>query len=419
MPFFIKKYRHRQTSKALEYCHSQPMPTTTATDNPASESPIYIESISSRRESSSRALAADGHHRTPINPSEECWNQLADIPHNPPSLDVNAGPGAGVVELAAMVLKPVVGSKLKWEFANWVGGSGPPATPNVSTPLSRVIPATFGLGSYQPTLTGAPAHDGHSWVVDGLNHYVEFPYGPPPGLPAAPVLTFYRYTGITNGGGSGGSGGSGPLVLNRARFVITQSNDLPNISTAWPDYGIGAGAVSAYDPDHRCIPVEALVDNQSIFTFEVAGVLTSKLNNPPNSIANDVLVAIKVGDVFSGNANTLTTLLGPITVNLPSNDFFEQNVVWSYRLTATRTPSNTLNGLAFVWTAELSMVRNGISLTQSRVAVGKKDFGSIASMLLPDGIPLLVYIAIPNRRNDAAEQLVGIFKISHVFTRVV
>jgi hypothetical protein len=53
------------------------------------------------------------------------------------------------------------------------------------------------------------------------------------------------------------------------------------------------------------------------------------------------------------------------------------------------------------------------------VAVGKKDFGSIASMLLPDGIPLLVYIAIPNRRNDAAEQLVGIFKISHVFTRVV
>jgi hypothetical protein len=393
------------------------MPATTATDNPASESPIYIESISSRRESSYRALAADGHHRTPINPSEECWNQLADIPHNPPSLDVNAGPGAGVVELAAMVLKPVVGSKLKWEFANWVGGSGPPTTPNVSTPLSRVIPATFGLGAYQPTLTGAPAHDGHSWVVDGLNHYVEFPYGPPPGLPAAPVLTFYRYTGITNGGGSGGSGGgSGPLVLNRSRFTFLNAL----ISTAWPAYGIGAEAVSAYDPEHRCIPVEAFVDNQSIFTFEVAGLLSSYLNNPPGSIANDVLVAIKVGNVFSGNANTLTTLLGPITVNLPSNGFFRQNVVWSYRLTATRTPSNTLNGLAFVWTAELSMGRNGISLTQSRVEVGKKDFGSISSILLPDGIPFFVYIAIPNRRIDGpVQRLSNIVITNHVFTRVV
>jgi len=394
------------------------MPATT-TDNPASELPIYIENISRRRENSYRALAADGHHRTPINPSEECWNQLADIPHNPPSLVVNAGPGAGVVERVAMVLQPVTGSKLKWEFANWVGGSGPPATPNVSTPLSRVIPATFGLGSYQPTLTGAPAHDGHSWVVDGLNHYVEFPYGPPPGLPAAPVLTFYRYTGITNGGsgsGSSGSSGSGPLVLNRARFGFTDAI----ISTAWPAYGIGAGAISQYDPEHRCIPAEAFAGDQSIFTFEVTGVLKSQLNNPPDSIANDVLFAIKVGDVFSGNANTLATLLGPITVNLPSNSFFGQSwSSWTYRLTATRTPSNTLNGLAFVWTAEVSVSRRGISVTQSRVVVGKKDFGSIASILIPDGIPLSVYIAIPNRRIDAAELLKEIIKINHVFTRVV
>ena len=73
------------------------MSATTAADNPAIESPIYIENISRRREKSYRALAADGHHRTPINPSEECWNQLADIPHNPPSLVVNAGPAIPAV----------------------------------------------------------------------------------------------------------------------------------------------------------------------------------------------------------------------------------------------------------------------------------------------------------------------------------
>ena len=164
---------------------------TTSADNPATEPPIYIDSVSRTREYSYRALAADGLHRIPVDPAE-IWNQILLIPLDPPSgLVVNEGPlPGGVVELVKMALAPVAGSKLKWGFSSWVGGNSLSA---IAPELSRVIPATFGtkgglLGAYRPTLTGAPVYDGHTWVVDGLNHYVEFPYGPPLDLPAAPTI---------------------------------------------------------------------------------------------------------------------------------------------------------------------------------------------------------------------------------------
>lgn len=169
-------------------------------DNPAVERPIHIDYLSRTREYSYRAEAADGIERVPINPADSIWDQLSQIPPSQPTLTVNAGAGPNFVERVAMVLRPVAGSKLKWEFDSWYGAT-PPVQPAITTPLSRVIPANFGNkdgvpGAYQPTLTGAPAYDGHSWIVDGLNHYVEFPYGTPAGL-TAPVLTFYRYTGTT------------------------------------------------------------------------------------------------------------------------------------------------------------------------------------------------------------------------------
>ena len=104
----------------------------TNVDNPAVEMPIYMEYVTRTREHSYRALAADGLSRTPINPYEEIWTEIQDIPLEPPGLITNDGPD-GVVERVAMVLRPVAGSKLKWEFASWYGGT-PPDQPAITMP---------------------------------------------------------------------------------------------------------------------------------------------------------------------------------------------------------------------------------------------------------------------------------------------
>jgi hypothetical protein len=381
---------------------------TTGADNPAVEFPIYIENALCTREYSHRALAADGLHRIPVDPVE-VWNQISLVPPDPldPPLGlvVNMGPGTGVVELVAMVLAPVAGSKLKWEFVSWAG-TGPPAAPNVSHPLSRVIPATFGskgglLGAYRPTLTGAPAHDGHSWVVDGLNHYVEFPYGPPPSLPAAPVLTFYRYTGTTGGNGSetgppgeigpkgptgeigfkgptgdtgplgpdgdtgpagtagaagaagaagpagpeGAAGGSSTLALNWANIP----GSFTDTFTLTADDGvvrkaIGFGPVSGYYPTNRCIPLALLQLLDSTFEFEVTGIFDLVIYTgaqPVITLGFGILVDNVNTTVpnFSSLLPATSQVLGLTNCVVPP-DFAvgSQENYWRYKLTATHTP---------------------------------------------------------------------------------
>lgn len=178
----------------------------TNADNLAVEPPIYVENFSWTREHTYRALAADGLHRLPVHPTEEVWNQYQQIPLAPnPLLVPNGGPiGVVPVELIQMQLRPVAGSTLKWE-QDAVQPLPLPAPP-IGAPgsLVRVIPATFGNkdgvpGAYQPSLVGSPAYDGHTWVIDGLNRYVEFPYGSPAGATTLTLL-FYRYTGLTGGG---------------------------------------------------------------------------------------------------------------------------------------------------------------------------------------------------------------------------
>jgi len=185
---------------------------TTNADNLAVEPPIYVENFSRTREHTYRALAADGLHRLPVHPTEEVWNQYQQIPLVPnPALVANAGPiGIVPVELIQMQLRPVAGSTLKWEQD--VVQPLPLPAPPVGAPgsLVRVIPATFGNkdgvpGAYQPSLVGGPAYDGHTWVVDGLNRYVEFPYGFSTGATTLTLL-FYRYTGLTGGGTIGPAG---------------------------------------------------------------------------------------------------------------------------------------------------------------------------------------------------------------------
>jgi len=177
-------------------------------ENDGIENPIYIETLQHHRDHSHIATNGDAHHRFPIRP-EEIWNEYSTIPDVPPPGLIADGAVVGDLTMfKSKALTQVVGTTQKFELA----------TPG---DLARVVPATFGQvapvsGSVAPTLTGSPAtgytpvivdstggvfpQQASSWVVDGLNNYVEFPYGVPSTMVAPFSLTFIKYTGLVGGG---------------------------------------------------------------------------------------------------------------------------------------------------------------------------------------------------------------------------
>jgi len=176
--------------------------------NEGVEDPIFIESLQHHRDHSYIATNGDANHRFPIRP-EEIWNEYSTIPDVPPAGLIADGAVVGDLTMfKSKALTQVVGTTQKFELA----------TPG---DLARVVPATFGQvapvsGSLAPTLTGSPAtgytpvivdstgavfpQQSSSWVVDGLNNYVEFPYGVPSTMIAPFSLTFVKYTGLVGGG---------------------------------------------------------------------------------------------------------------------------------------------------------------------------------------------------------------------------
>ena len=384
----------------------------TSVDHPEVERPIHIDYLSRTREYSFRAEAADGLSRAPINPADSVWDQLSQIPPSQPALTVNAGAGPNFVERVAMVLRPVAGSKLKWEFASWVG-DGSPNPP--SEPISRVIPASFGNkdglpGAYQPTLTGAPAYDGHTWVVDGLNHYVEFPYGTPAGL-AAPVLTFYRYTGTT-----GGQGASTIMYLNRAVYDEAASINI----YVWPSPTF-IGSEGEYDPSHRIIPKVNLYPVNSTFSFEASGLYRASVRGA--DLKSRPQFGIMVGDYAATNG-----VLGLITLELDP-PFYDMLSTWSYKLIATQVESNPSgpDGLRFIWTSEATMCLKGQDgdippeLFVRKSSVGDTSFGSVQPV--PDGYQFSVHAAnldLPSEHTPGpgTAPSITVYKFNHVFKQI-
>jgi hypothetical protein len=380
-------------------------------DNPAVERPIHIDNLSRTREYSYRAEAADGIERVPISPADSIWDQLSQIPPSQPALTVNAGP-IGVVERVAMVLRPVAGSTLKWEFASWVG-DGPPNPPSV--PISRVIPASFGNkdgvpGAYLPTLTGAPAYNGHTWIVDGLNHYVEFPYGSPAGL-ADPVLTFYRYTGTTGGG----QGAPTIMYLNRAVYDETASITI----YVWPSPTF-IGSEGEYDPSHRIIPTDNLYPVNSTFSFEASGLYRASVRGA--DLKSHPQFGIMVGDYDATNG-----VLGLITLELDPS-FYDTLSTWSYKLIATQVESNPgSNGLRFIWTADATMClkdQNGGDVAPElfvrQSGVGDMRFGSVQPV--PGGYQFSVHAANldlpPEHTPGPSAPSITVYKFNHLFKQI-
>jgi len=419
----------------------------THVDNPAIERPIYIKHLVRTRDHSYRAEAANGLSRTPINAVEECWDQFADIPLDPPpGLTTNGGP-IGVVERVAISLYPI--SKLKGVFDNWAYPSPPPEL-QASVPISRVIPANFGNGGYQPTLTlpgvGPTPYDGHTWLIDGLNHYIEFPYGIPENISDPPVLTFYRYTGTTGGGGGGGppgepgpngatgaTGQAGPVSSHRGVTGLTGTVGpigAAGLSSLLSKAGVAVGtfevptdytlattiidntSTNTYYPSTRLVPMSVIAPPLSTLEFDVAGIIESDVYG--EDYISVVQFGIWVGDVDE-NTTTTNHVLGIVRCPLPDVSF-TGSLNWSYKMVATHVAGIT-DSLAFRWSGQARISNEAGTGMTLGCSSGFFQYENMSELLTAhgDNIPFTLYVN--NEFLQAPGQLT-VTKFNHVFRLV-
>ena len=419
----------------------------THVDNPAIERPIYIEHLVRTREHSYRAEAANGLSRTPINAVEECWDQFADIPLDPPpGLITNGGP-IGVVERVAISLYPI--SKLKGVFDDWAYPSPAPEL-QASVPISRVIPANFGNGGYQPTLTlpgaGPTPYDGHSWLIDGLNHYIEFPYGIPEGISGQPTLTFYRYTGTTGGGGGGGTPGEpgpngatgatgqvgpasshsgvtgltgtvGPIGAAGLSSLLSKAGAAGGTFEAPVDYPLATTMIdntqtNTYYPSTRLVPMSVIAPPLSTLEFDVAGIMNSYVSG--NDFETVAQFGIWVGDVDE-NTTTTNNVLG--IVRCPLTDYsFTGNLNWYYKMVATHVTGIT-DSLPFRWSGQ-ARISNGAGTDMTfGFNSGFFQYENVSELLTAhgDNIPFTLYV---NNEVLSGPGQLTVTKFNHVFRLV-
>jgi hypothetical protein len=310
------------------------------------EAPIYIESSSHAY----RDFATNGLNRSPVHP-EEIWRQIELIPPvPPPGLVENGGPSLpdGVVELVAMIIQPVAGSKDKGEFRGWANSAPPTPNPGGDPEISRVIPATFGAkngapGPYQPTMSGAPPYDGRTWVVDGIERCVKFPHGRLPASNCPLVLTFYRYTGLTgvdhpvkpaNLGWVNTCPPHARTVVPAGGSAIANNSGAPSIFV--PASGLAAGCVWELYVTGLMTPSD-LTDTGTL----ALGVTFNAPVGPSPDLSQSACVAKFVNSytvsnhfeyhatfrVLSISANTLTvTTVGKLTVKQDSDDIVQTDI---------------------------------------------------------------------------------------------
>jgi hypothetical protein len=419
----------------------------TNVDNPAIERPIYIENLVRTREHSYRAEAANGISRIPINAVEECWDKFSDIPlEPPPELITNGGP-YGVIERVAIGLYPI--SKHKGVFGGWAYPSPPPEF-QASVPISRVIPANFGNGGYQPTLilpgVGPTPYDGHSWLIDGLNHYIEFPYGIPENISGPPVLTFYRYNGPTGGGGevlsgppgdpgpTGPTGATGPVgpTSSGAEGLTGAEGPMGGIgfSSLLNKAGVAVGTFQApidilattiidntqtntYYPSTRLVPMSVIAPLLSTLEFDVAGIMESEVSGEDYETVAQF--GIWVGDVDE-NTTTTKNVLG--IVRCPLADVsFTGNLCWSYKMVATHVSGNVFDSLAFRWSGQARLSNGTGTVMTFGFNSGFFQYENVSELLTAhdDKIPFTLYV---NNEFLSGPGQLTVTKFNHIFRLV-
>jgi hypothetical protein len=204
-------------------------------------------------------------------------------------------------------------------------------------------------------------------------------------------------------GGGGGGGGSSALnsAVNPGVFVdaLTQ--------------GGFVGGTAGYGPVTRLIPTSDLYAANSSFEFECSGTLRSEVGGTDN--ISRPSFSIMVGDDY--DEYTSPGQLGYTVLGIDGL-LFDQPLVWTYKLVATRVASATQGGLAFTWTSEVSFSKNNTSIgvsgggAISRIAMGKKDLGVVTPV--GDGIRFSMYISNMDFNGD----LMTVVKYNHTFRRL-
>ena len=183
------------------------------TQNPTTEPPVFIGPLLVRKLNLVGSTNGDGVSRSPVR-LDEIWDLYDVIPNAPPPLTAdNAVWQSGAVDILRLVKARAL--------ANVAGTYKYQLTAGNDTYLKNIVPASMGerfptVGSVAPVLDNLPATaytpvlvdatgavfplDLKYWVVDGLNKYVEFPYGVPKNMKAPFSISFFQYVGPTGGG---------------------------------------------------------------------------------------------------------------------------------------------------------------------------------------------------------------------------
>ena len=202
----------------------------------------------------------------------------------------------------------------------------------------------------------------------------------------------------------GGGGGGGSSALNSAVN--------PGVFVDALTQGGFVGGTTGYGPVTRLIPTSDLYAANSSFEFECSGTLQSQVSGTDN--ISRPSFSIMVGDDYDDL--TSNGQLGYIGCGI-DGILFNQQLVWTYKLVATHVASATQGGLAFTWTAELTLSKNNTSIGNtagilSRIAMGKKDLGVVTPV--GDGVRFSMYVSNLDFNGD----LMTVVKYNHTFRRV-
>ena len=220
----------------------------------------------------------------------------------------------------------------------------------------------------------------------------------------SPVVGTLRAKRIICDDIEGGGGGGGSSALNSAVN--------PGVFVDALTQGGFVGGTAGYGPVTRLIPTSDLYAANSSFEFECSGTLQSQVSGTDN--ISRPSFSIMVGDDYddlTSNGQLGYTVLGIDGL------LFNQPLVWTYKLVATHVASATQGGLAFTWTAELTLSKSNTSIGNtagilSRIAMGKKDLGVVTPV--GDGVRFSMYVSNMDFNGD----LMTVVKYNHTFRRV-
>ena len=221
-------------------------------------------------------------------------------------------------------------------------------------------------------------------------------------------------TGTTGPTGlAGSSGATGP----RGATGATGMGKTLNRATNPGAYGlpIDDGPIAPTfigDPENGFLPADRLVllsDLDAPFGNFIFEFTTELVYNWSDSTVG--AFGIMMGDDYSPGA--YSKLLGLVAITLQDLGDY----VCTYRLVATRVQNNIVGRLAFAWTAELEIAKNGLDNAIYQAAVGAQEFPVIPPDPSGAGIAFSPYVGNENQPGVGPGRI-SVRKWNHLFRRI-